>query len=57
MMPTRRHWPEYLMEAAGLASMISAGVVTAILQHPGSLIRQTIADPLLRRFVIGLRWA
>jgi len=31
--------------------MISAGVVTAILQHPGSLIRQTIADPLLRRFV------
>jgi len=40
------------MEAAW-ASMISAGVVTAILQHPGSLIRQTIADPLLRRFVIG----
>jgi len=42
------------MEAAGLGIlMISAGVVTAILQHPGSLIRQTIADPLLRRFVIG----
>jgi len=46
------------MEAAGLGIlMISAGVVTAILQHPGSLIRQTIADPLLRRFVIELRWA
>jgi aquaporin Z len=56
MMPTlRRHWPEYLMEAACLGiTMISAGVVTAILQHPGSLIRQMIADPLLRRFVIGV---
>jgi len=57
MMPTlRRHWPEYLMEAAGLGILMISGVVTAILQHPGSLIRQTIADPL-RRFCYWLRWA
>ncbi len=56
MMATlRRHWPEYLMEAAGLGIfMISAGVVTAILEHPTSPIRQVIADPLVRRFIIGV---
>lgn len=50
----RRHWPEYLMEAAGLGIfMIAAGVVVAILEFPGSPIRQTIVDPLLRRMIIG----
>jgi aquaporin Z len=51
----RKHYPEYLMEAAGLGMfMISAAVVTAILEHPASPIRQAIADPLLRRFIIGV---
>ncbi|MGA7937421.1 MAG: aquaporin [Kovacikia sp.] len=51
----RRHYPEYLMEAAGLGMfMISACVVTALLEHPASPIHQAIADPLLRRFVIGI---
>ncbi|BAY23883.1 major intrinsic protein [Calothrix sp. NIES-2100] len=51
----RKHYPEYLMEAAGLGIfMISAAVVTALLEHPASSIRQAIADPLLRRFIIGL---
>ena len=51
----RRHYPEYLMEAAGLGSfMVSATIVTAILEYPDSPIRQLIADPLLRRFIVGL---
>jgi aquaporin Z len=50
-----RHYPEYLMEAAGLGIfMISAALVTALLEHPASPIRQAIADPTLRRFIIGL---
>ncbi len=34
--------------------MISASAVTARLEHPGSPIRQAIADPLLRRLIIGV---
>lgn len=51
----RRHYPEYLMEAAGLGLfMISAAFVTAALEHPSSPIHQAIADPTLRRFIIGI---
>jgi aquaporin Z len=51
----RRHYPEYLMEAAGLGLfMISASVVTAILEHPASPIHQAVSDPLLRRLMIGI---
>jgi aquaporin Z len=51
----RCHYPEYLMEAAGLGLfMISASVVTAILEHPASPIHQVISDPALRRFMIGI---
>lgn len=51
----RKHYPEYLMEAAGLGIfMVSASVVTALLEHPASLIHQAIANPLLRRFIIGV---
>ncbi len=51
----RRHYPEYLMEAAGLGIfMISAAVVTALLEHPASPIQQAISEPLLRRFIIGV---
>jgi hypothetical protein len=33
----RRHWPEYLMEAAGLGLfMVSAGLFGTLLFHPGS---------------------
>ncbi len=56
MMTTlRRHYPEYLMEAVGLGCfMVSASVVTAILEHPVSPIYQAIPDPLVRRFMIGV---
>jgi aquaporin Z len=50
-----RHWPEYLIEAAGLGLfMISACAFTVLLEHPGSLMRQTIEDPLARRLLIGI---
>jgi aquaporin Z len=51
----RRHYPEYLMEAAGLGLfMISAAVFTALLEHPTSIAHQAIASPLARRFLIGV---
>jgi aquaporin Z len=50
----RRHWPEYLMEAGGLGLfMISAGLVTTLLIHPGSPVAQALPDPLLRRALLG----
>lgn len=51
----RRHWPEYLMEAAGLGLfMISACIATAFVEHPASPVRLEIPHPLLRRAVIGV---
>jgi aquaporin Z len=51
----KHHWPEYLMEAAGLGIfMVSAVAFTAILEHPSSPVRQEIADPFLRRMLIGI---
>ena len=43
------------MEAAGLGIfMLSACVFVTILEYPGSPIRQTIADPIIRRALMGL---
>lgn len=51
----KRHWPEYLMEAACLGLfMISAFTFGTILEHPASPIHQAIPNPLLRRFLMGL---
>ena len=51
----RKHWPEYLMEAWGLGTfMVSAGLITTLLEYPNSPIRQAIEDPDLRRMLIGL---
>ena len=51
----QRHWPEYLIEAAGLgAFMVSAGVFASLLEHPASPLRMAAPDPLLRRFLMGL---
>lgn len=50
----RRHWPEYLMEAAGLGLfMISAGVFGTLLFHPGSPVAAWLPDPLARRALMG----
>ncbi len=51
----RRHWPEYLMEAAGLGIfMISAAIVTAVLEYPKSPLHELLSDPVLRRVLIGI---
>ncbi|HEU4334753.1 MAG TPA: aquaporin [Candidatus Eisenbacteria bacterium] len=51
----RRHWPEYLMEAAGLGIfMISACGFGTLLEYPGSPVHQAIPDPFARRAWMGL---
>lgn len=51
----RQHWPEYLMEAAGLGMfMVSACLFATILEYPASPVRQAIPDPFLRRMLIGI---
>lgn len=50
----QRHWPEYLMEAAGLG-LLMASLCTAVilLQHPASPLQHIVLDPMLRRLFIG----
>ena len=51
----RRHWPEYLIEGWALGMfMVSAGVVTTLFEYPGSAVHLAIADPTLRRALIGV---
>ena len=48
------HWPEYLMEAAGLGIfMLSACVFGSLCEYPGSPIRQAIQAPEARRVLMG----
>ena len=50
----RKHWPEYLMEAAELALfMISACAFTVLLFHPASFVAQAIHNETLRRALMG----
>ncbi len=43
------------MEAAGLgAFMVSACLFGVLLEHPDSFVRQSFADPVSRRFLLGL---
>jgi aquaporin Z len=54
----KQHWPEYLIEAAGLGLfMLSACAFGTLLEHPGSPVRQAIGDPLARRVLMGLAMA
>jgi aquaporin Z len=51
----RGHWPEYLIEAAGLALfMISAGAFATLLENPQSPVRGMLPDPLVRRALMGI---
>ncbi len=51
----RHHWPEYLMEAAGLGLfMVSAGLFATLLWYPGSPIAQAVPDGMPRRALMGL---
>jgi len=50
----KKHWPEYLMEAAELGLfMFSACAFTILLYHPSSPVAQTIHDGVLRRLLMG----
>jgi aquaporin Z len=50
-----RHWPEYLIEAAGLGLfMVSASAFAALLEHPASWVHQAIGDATVRRLLIGV---
>ena len=49
------HWHEYLIEVAGLALfMLSAAVMTTMLEHPSSPVREAMPDALARRGLMGL---
>ena len=51
----RTHWPEYLMESAELTLfMISACVVTTVLEHPASPLNGILPSPFTRRLITGL---
>jgi aquaporin Z len=51
----RQHWPEYLMEAAGLGCfMISACVFAVAIGHPASPVHPAGASPVLRRLLMGI---
>ena len=51
----RSHWPEYLIEAAGLALfMLSACGFGALLGHPASPIVHAVPDPGWRRVLMGI---
>jgi aquaporin Z len=54
MMSSRRHWPEYLMEAVGLGLfMVAAAAFGTLLEYPGSPVRAAIPDAFVRRVVMG----
>jgi aquaporin Z len=49
------HWPEYLMEAAGLGLfMVSACLFVALLEYAGSPARHWFEDAFVRRLLIGV---
>jgi aquaporin Z len=51
----KRHWPEYLMEAAGLGIfMVSASVFTILLYHPASTALRVLPEEFPRRVLMGL---
>ncbi|MBI3418366.1 MAG: aquaporin [Verrucomicrobia bacterium] len=51
----KKHWPEYLMEAAGLGIfMVSASVFTILLYHPASPALRVLAEEFPRRVLMGL---
>jgi aquaporin Z len=50
-----RHWPEYVMEAAGLGFfMLAACLFGTMLEYPASPIHQAISNPVSRRVLMGL---
>jgi len=53
----RKHWREYLMEAAGLGGfIIGASLLTVLLEHPNLFVMESWfgSHPLLRRAPLGI---
>jgi len=51
----RLHWPEYLMEASGVAVyMFSVCAFATLLQHPASPLRHLVSNAFSRRLLMGL---
>jgi len=51
----RSHWPEYLIEAAGLgAFMLVACLAGTLLGHPASPVVRVLPDPRARRALMGV---
>ena len=51
----KQHWPEYLMEAAGLGLfMISACAFGVLFEYPSSPVRRALGDAFVRRSLMGL---
>jgi aquaporin Z len=51
----KKHWPEYLMEAAELGLfMFLACAFTVLLYHPSSPLAQSVHDGVLRRLMMGI---
>ncbi len=51
----RDHWPEYAVEAFGIAVFLLAAVAgTVALEHPDSALHRALPDPLLRRALMGI---
>jgi aquaporin Z len=51
----RHHWPEYLMEIGelGLYLFVACAVAT-LLDHPASIVRQSISSGIVRRALMGI---
>ena len=55
MQTMRRHWPEYLIEAACLGIfMVSACAFTTLLGHPDSPVEHAVRSDLARRMLMGI---
>jgi len=51
----KKHWPEYLIEAASLGLfMISACTFATLLGHPRSPVGMWFTAPVLMRLAMGL---
>jgi aquaporin Z len=51
----RDHWPEYAIEGWALGTfMVSAAVFSTLFDYPGSPVHRAIADPDLRRLLVGV---
>lgn len=50
----RRHWRDYLLEAAGLmVFMLGAGAFTTLFMYPGSAVQQALPTSFLRHLGLG----